>query len=97
VFLVTLQIDSNTDKLYICMILSPKRVYHRNIKCSKIIFLHLSFHPIRCNNKRNKFPPAELVSVISLIWQHVSISEGHLQVGSIECIKYDIYYSNKII
>jgi len=63
-------------------------------------FLPLSFRPLRCNNKRNKFPPTELVSVISLILQHVSISEGLLQAGSIECIKYikyDIYYSNKII
>ena len=63
-------------------------------------FLLFSFRPVRCNNKRNKFPPTELVSVLSLIWQHVSISEGHLHVSSIEYIKYikyDIYCSNKLI
>ena len=50
-------------------------------------FFTFSFRPVRYNNKRNKFPPTELVSVTSLIWQHVSISEGHLQVSSI----VDIY------
>jgi len=29
-------------------------------------------------NKRNKLPSAHLVSVITLIWQHVSTSEGHI-------------------
>jgi len=29
-------------------------------------------------NKINKLPSAQLVSVITLIWQHVSTSEGHL-------------------
>lgn len=42
-------------------------------------------------NKRNKLPPTQLVSVLSLTWQHFSTSEGHLQVNSIkpiECILY---------
>jgi len=32
-------------------------------------------------------PSTQLVSVISLIWQHVSASEGHFQAGSIKHMK----------
>jgi hypothetical protein len=39
------------------------------------------------SNEGNKLPSAQLVSVISLFLQHVSTSEGHLQVSSTKYIK----------
>jgi hypothetical protein len=41
--------------------------------------------------KRNKLPSTQLVSVISLIWQHVSTSEGHLQASNTKYIKGILY------
>jgi len=31
-------------------------------------------------------PSTQLVTVVSLIWQHILISEGHLKASSIRCI-----------
>ena len=36
-------------------------------------------------------PSTQLVSVMSVIWQHVSTSEGHLQASSINNIKGIVY------
>ena len=42
-------------------------------------------------NKIYKLPSTQLVNVMSLIWQHVSTSEGHLQASSIKYIKGIVY------
>jgi hypothetical protein len=57
------------------------------INIRNIFFLHFLSRCVRYNNRRNKLPSTQLVSVISLIWQRVSTSEGHLQVSSIKYIK----------
>ena len=36
-------------------------------------------YPVVLEVTRNKLPPAQLVSAVSLIWQRVSTSLGHLQ------------------
>jgi len=36
-------------------------------------------------------PSAQIGSVMSLIWQHVSTAEGHLQAGSIKYIEGIMY------
>jgi len=51
-----------------------------------LVFLGLLPRFVRYN-KRNKLPSAQLVSVISLIWHHVSASEDHLQASDIKHIK----------
>ena len=49
-----------------------------------IFFLRLSSLFVRYNEKGNKFPSAQLVSVISLIWQHFSKSQVYLQASSVK-------------
>jgi len=44
-------------------------------------------HSVVSDNKWNKLPSAQLVSVIPSIWQHVSTPDGHLQASSIKYIK----------
>jgi hypothetical protein len=46
------------------------------------------------SNEGNKLPLTPPVSVKSLIWQHFSTSEGHLQGGSIKYIKGILYHCN---
>ena len=46
--------------------------------------LDSSYRCARCNEKGNKFPSAQLVRVISLIWQHASKPQGHLQASSVK-------------
>ena len=50
-----------------------------------------------CNNNRNKRPSAELVSVIALVWQHVSTLEGNIQDGTWKYIKGIVYDGQKKI
>lgn len=89
VFLVTLQIDRSTDKLYIlAWFYVPNMSIIWIWNTLKLIFLRLSFLRARYNNKKNKFSSAKLTRVISLIWQHVSTSKVHLQVSSVEYIKF---------
>jgi len=38
-------------------------------------------------NKRNKLRSTKLVSVLSVIWQHASTSERHIQASSNYCIR----------
>jgi hypothetical protein len=56
-----------------------------------IFFLRFVIRCVRYNNKRNKLPPTQLVSVVPLIWQHVSTSQGHLQASSIRYTKGIVY------
>jgi hypothetical protein len=52
-------------------------------------------YEITFNNKRNKFTSTQLVSVLSLILQHVSTSEGHTQSSSIKYVKGIVYSCTK--
>jgi hypothetical protein len=58
---------------------------------SRLVIFTLSSGCVRYDNKRNKWPSTQLITVISLIWQHVSTSEGHLQASSKKYIKGIVY------
>ena len=52
-----------------------------NLWCGHVINLY-------CNVTRSKLPPlTKAVSVISLIWQHVSTSKVHLQANGTKYVK----------
>ena len=51
--------------------------FKRTLQC-----LLLSSHCVRYNHKISKLPSTQIVSVMALIWQLVSTSEGHLQASS---------------
>jgi hypothetical protein len=43
----------------------------------------------------NKLPLTQVVGVSSLMWQHVSTSEGHLQASSIKYVKWNVHNCSK--
>ena len=51
-------------------------------KNMEAIFLECTLY-----NKGNKMRSTQLVYVTALMWQHVSISKGHLQAGGVTYIK----------
>jgi hypothetical protein len=61
-----------------------------------LISLRLSSRCVRYN-EGNKLPSTQLLSTLSLIWQHVSTSEGDFQASSIKYLREILYnVRNKI-
>jgi hypothetical protein len=45
----------------------------------------------KCVNTRDKIPSAQVMCVLSLMWQHVLISGGIFKVGGRKYIKGDVH------
>ena len=59
--------------------------YIRSTLC--FFFFAFVFPLCQIYNKRNKLPSTQLIRFTPLIWQHVSTSQGHLQVSAIKYLK----------